>query len=47
MPNIKSDPDEVCEIVWISKKELKRLMMKSPKLFVEDLLKAVLKFKLI
>ncbi len=47
MPPIKSDPEEVFEVVWVSKKELKQLMANGPKLFVEDLLKAVLKFKLL
>lgn len=47
MPKMSPDPEEACEVVWISKKELKQLMIKSPKLFVEDILKASLKFKLV
>lgn len=46
-PETKCDPEEVAEARWFGKDELRELMKMKPKLFVEDLLKIPLRFKLL
>lgn len=46
-PFIDFDPGEVADVKWFSKHELKMMMLESPKLFVEDILKIPHKFGLL
>lgn len=46
-PEIFCDSKEAASAKWVSREELKSLMKKSPKLFVEDLLKMPRQFRLL
>lgn len=47
MPFIDFNPNEVADVKWFSKHELKMMMLQSPKLFVEDILKIPHRFGLL
>lgn len=47
MPTINFNPNEVADVKWFSKHELKMMMLQNPKLFVEDILKIPHRFGLL